>query len=279
VKELKHYFIPNTLEEAQKLLREPALNARILAGGTSPIFTSEMKFDAVVDITRLGLDYIRLDDKNVYIGTAVTVAELAASPVIAQLASGLLTEAALTLGNSHIRNMVTLGGNTVLPFLWYDLPVALLALEAKIKIKGSQEEIISLEQYYKNGRHRNLNPGEIVTEIIVPLSTPETKGKWLKFARTKVDFNILDFAVGLEIKAEICTKAVIVLGGASALPLRLQTVEELLIGKTLTEDLIAQAAKAARELVKPVSNIRASAEYRSEMIEVLLKRLLRALRG
>jgi carbon-monoxide dehydrogenase medium subunit len=115
----------------------------------------------------------------------------------------------------------------------------------------------------------------MVTEIQIPVLPPHTGVYFTKYSQMQGDYALASAAVliTLDKKKEICTNARIGLGGVASTPIRAKKAEAVLIGKKVTDELIAEAAKAASEETSPVSGIEASAEYKKELAGTLVKRV------
>ena len=130
---LKLFHYPKSVPEACSLLREDE-GAKIIAGGTALALTKLQKVHALVDISRLGLEYIKTETDGKHIGATTSAQTLATSVTLRQIAGGILSTAAAGIGSRPIRNQVTIGGNVVQLYPWSDLPAALIALDATVKI-------------------------------------------------------------------------------------------------------------------------------------------------
>jgi len=131
---------------------------------------------------------------------------------------------------------------------------------------------MALSDFFKGPGESCLNSDEILTDILLELSRPSAKTKFLKIGRVKMDLAIASIALLLEMEGERCQNVCIAAGSVAPVPLRLSEVEELLEGKPVTKELVAEAQKVASEIVVPITDIRASKEYRRHIVGVLVKR-------
>jgi len=270
---INQYFYPESLAQAYEYLNNPELKTRILAGGCSLIQQKTGDYDALIDITRLPINYIKEENSYLKIGAATPLSSLAKSPLLQHLAGGIVIEGVLNTASSHIRNQMTLGGNLAQPLWWCNLPPVFLALEARVKLFSGQETEISLEELYQRLPLRN----EILTEINFARPANKAKGKFVKFSLTKQDFAILNLAAIIEGDEQNLKKVRLALASAIPMAMRLKQTENLLEGKKLTPELLENAGKTALLETKPLDEIRASAQYRSELIETLIKRTINEL--
>jgi carbon-monoxide dehydrogenase medium subunit len=204
--------------------------------------------------------------------------ELEHSPVILAFAGGILAKAASTCGSIQNRNMATVGGNLANASPAADTAVVLLALDAEVVVASSRRKRnIALAEFY-SGPHRTVLSGELLEEVVIPALPRGGRLGWSfqKLGRTETDISLVNVAAGLQIDARGRIKwARIALGAVGPIPLRARNAEVLLLGNALSEDLLAQAVVAVMREVNPISDGRASAEYRREMSGVLARRALR----
>ena len=276
------YFEPSTVSEATSLLAKYKGEAKIIAGGTDLLV--EMKQERIspkyiINIKTIpGFDYIIYDSKEgLRIGALTTIRALEKStelrqryPVISQVVS--------QFGNIPVRNVATLGGNLCNAVPSADTAPALIGLSARAKIVGTDgERIIPLEDFFTGSGSTVLKTGEILVEIQVPVPPANTKGVYLKYAiRGKTDLPVVGIAVvvTLEPKDKVCKNIKIVLGNVAPTPMRANKAESVLRGKPYSAELVRQASEAASDEARPISDIRASAEYRKEMVRILTARAL-----
>ena len=148
----------------------------------------------------------------------------------------------------------------------------------KILVQGAQQG-----PYHSGGgffslgvKKTSLEPGEIVTGIVIPPLAENERAAYIKHAvRKAMDLAIIGVAVKIKVEDGICTDAHIALGAVAATPIRAPKAEEALIGKALTDEVIVKASEEAMDSCHPISDIRASAEYRKDMIRVFTKRAVR----
>jgi len=149
VKNVKSYVFPETIDEAIEILTASD-SSRIVAGGTWMIFNKDYRIETLVDITRLGLDYIKEDGEFIKIGATTTIARMLESPVLSDLAGGILADAGRRVANSHVRELITVGGDLGSALPWCDLPPAFLVLDAIAVIYDGKEKEIPLTEFYKD---------------------------------------------------------------------------------------------------------------------------------
>ncbi|MGA2985147.1 MAG: xanthine dehydrogenase family protein subunit M [Terriglobia bacterium] len=272
------FYRPQSVREALLLLRKVGKRGRILAGATDIVLQADRSTRFLVDITHVGLNYIRGNNRGCVLGATTTMAELEHSPVILALAGGILAKAAAACGSIQNRNMATVGGNLANASPAADTAAVLLALDAQVVAASSRRKRkITLADFY-SGPHRTGLNGELLEEIVIPALPGGGRSGWAfqKLGRTETDISLVNVAAGLQADAKGRIKwARIALGAVGPTPLRARHAETLLLGNTINEDLLMRAGVAVMQEVNPISDGRASADYRREMSAVLARRALR----
>ncbi|MBI5509287.1 MAG: FAD binding domain-containing protein [Deltaproteobacteria bacterium] len=273
---LSEYLIPTTVNEALRLLKERGGRAAIVSGGTVQSLRLPSRVGILVDITRCGLESIEADAVEITIGATVTAATLAGSASLDGLGAGMLCEAAAAVSPQAVRNQVTVAGNITGHLSWADLPVALLALDATAIIArdpGTKRRLSLAELFVEHPR-KVLEPGEIITAVAVRKPAPGTGGAFVKMARTAVDIGLANAAALLTVEAGVCKAAAIAFGTVQPRPARAPAAEALLVGAKLNETLIGEAAKRVAAGAVVHADLRASPEYRRELLATAVRRAL-----
>lgn len=276
------YLEPATIQEAVFLLSEYESKAKVIAGGTDlmvQIRNKDIKPEYVVDISLIpGLDYIKYDNKEgLSIGAMATIRALQSSAELQQRYSAIC-QAASQLGSVAIRNVATIGGNLCNATPSAETAPVLIALEAKVKIVGPDgERMIPLEDFFTGPGKTVLQNGQLVVEIRVPVLPPNTRGVYLKHSiRGSIDLAIVGVATIVTMDDELCQDVKIALGAVAPRPMRAKKAEEVLRGEKIDATLIQKAAQEASDECCPISDVRASADYRREMVKVFT---IQAVRG
>jgi carbon-monoxide dehydrogenase medium subunit len=279
------YQEPKTIEEALSLLEEYKGKAKVIAGGTdlmTQIRDDKISPELLVDIGGIeGLDYIHYDDRRgLTIGALTPIRSLEKSRVLQQRLP-ILSQAAGQLGSVAIRNVGTVGGNLCNAAPSAETAPSLLALEGIARIVGPRgERKIPLEDFFTGPGITTLGAGELLLEIQVPEPAPNTKGVYLKHGqRGTIDLAMVGVAavIAFEPDGLTCSNVKIALGAVAPTPIRARSAENILKGKKLDDVLIDGSAKAAVVETHCISDVRATAEYRREMVEVFTRRALRIL--
>ncbi len=273
------YYSPETVAEAVALLAEEGRT--VLAGGTDLLVNPRFMVGVreVVDIRRLGLDYIRIEGDWLHIGAGATMRMVAQHPVVQELASGILARGAAVCGSPNIRNMATLAGNVASALPSADTPPSLLALGAEALLVSTRgERWVPLEQFF-TGPAKSVRERELIQEVRVPLDAAAMQGGFYKIGRTAEDISIVSAAVALAIKDGVIHSGRLVMGAVAPTPLRTVQAESALIGQPPAEETFQRVAEIVREEVRPISDQRASADYRRRMSGVAALRALRQAAG
>jgi carbon-monoxide dehydrogenase medium subunit len=274
------YHCPTTISEAVALLAE--VGCTVIAGGTDLLVNPRYMVGVreVVDIRKLGLDYIRYEENWLCIGAGATMRTVAQHPEAQRLANGVLAQGAALCASPNIRNTATLAGNVASALPSADTPPALLVLDAQVVLTGIQgERIVPLDQFF-TGPGKSVRERELIRELRIPLDTTrKMSGGFYKIYRTAEDISIVNAAASLLVHEGIITMARLVLGAVAPIPLRARKAEEALLGQSPTEENLRQAAEIAREETHPISDQRASADYRRRTSAVAALRALRQAAG
>ncbi len=276
------YVAPGEIGEVCSLLAEQKENARILAGGTDLLMAMKQRFvtpHCVISLKRLSdLDRIRPgDDQGIHIGALVTHQTVVDSPLIRERWGALWTACA-KVGTPTIRNMGTVGGNLCNAAPSADTAPPLIAYRAQVTVRGTAgERRLPLDEFFRAPGSNALAAGEVLVAIEVPPLPPKSGAAYMKLpARSAVDITAVGVAASITLDAQgVCQAVGIVLGAVAPTPVHAQDAEALLQGKQPTEALLQEAARRAAEAARPISDVRASADYRRAMVNVLTRQALK----
>lgn len=277
------YVSPSSIEEALATLASLRGKGRVIAGGTDLVIHLQRRqriLECLVDITSIpGLDEIRMENSHVVVGAAVTFSQIEASSTIRDRAS-VLAEAASQVGSPQIRNVGTLAGNVVNAQPAADGSIALLALDAEAEIANltGRQWVPVATLFVSPGISRVDASAEMITAFRFRAAGPKESSAFERLARRRalalplinVGVNVLLNADGARFR-----DVRIAIGPVAPVPFRAREAEEALKNQPLSSDTIDQAAEIAVRESKPrTSLLRASKEYRRELIGVLTKRAL-----
>lgn len=284
---------PTTLNEALKLKAEHGAGARFIAGGTDLLIdlASDGSEDGaqmgLIDLTRIpGLADIWEEDGALHLGPLVTHNQCVRSRAIVESAFPL-ARACWEVGAPQIRNRATVAGNLVTASPANDTIVPLLALDASVRVESSARgsRTLPLARFFRGVRQVDLADDEMLTRISIPLPDSARRGNFIKLGLRRAQaISILSVAgsvacdSGEDWDSAAVTHAAIALGAVAPTVVRATAAEAFLLGKTLTEETILEAARLAARQARPIDDLRGSADYRVAMVETLVARLLRQLR-
>jgi len=266
---------------AVALLAEHGPSVKVLAGGSDLLVELKLMPDgpkAVVDISRAAdLKHIAITDQGLSIGALATHSEIMRSPIIKKLFPALV-DAAHTIGAVQTRNLGTLGGNLVTAVPSLDSGPTLIALEAQVVILGpAGRRRLALADFFTGPRKTDLKPGELLIEILIPKKNLGKPASFQKFGLRKGQaLALVNVAASVWLKGEKSRFAEprIALGAVAPTVIRAPQAEAYLEGRAATPEAMAEAGRIAAGEGKPISDFRASAEYRRELIAVLTRRAL-----
>ena len=276
------YVAAKDSRHAMALLAEHGANAQVLAGGTDLLV--ELKSatgvpQIVIDIARAeDLHNIELTAAGLSIGAAVTHTAIIRSPLVRDLCPAL-ADAAHTIGAVQTRNLGTLGGNLVTCVPSMDSGPALLALDARLTIAAPAGlKSVPLGEFFVGPRKTILKPGELLVAIVIPKNNLGKPAAFVKFGLRKGQaLALVNVAVSLWMDAAQQTfrEARIALGAVAPSVIRAAEAEAFLEGRAITPSAMAEAGFiAANYDAKPISDFRASADYRRDLVATLTKRAL-----
>ena len=278
-----NYYSVSSLPEALELLAKYQGRARIIAGGTDIILELERAqrpgVDVLIDITRIArLDEILLHGDEIHLGPLVTHNHVVGSDLLFRRAL-LLAQACIEIGAPQIRNRATVAGNIITASPANDTIPALMALRAVVKLSSIEgERTVALADFYTGVRRTVTRPDEILTGISFPALSDRERGIFLKLGLRRAQaISVVNTAIVLRFDGDTVTDARILLGSVAPTVIRAQNAEQSLVDNTLSPEIIAEAARLAAVASSPIDDMRGTAEYRREMIRVLVARGLRQL--
>lgn len=275
------YVAARDTRHAVALLAEHGSSARVLAGGTDLLVelkTASQVPRVVIDISRAeDLKQIVLTADGLSIGALATHTEIMRSPLIREMFPALVA-AAHTVGAVQTRNLGTLGGNLVTGVPSMDSGPTLIALDALVTIAGpAGGRKIPLTEFFTGPRKTALKTGELLTGIVIPKQNLGKPAHFLKFGLRKGQaLALVNVAASLWVDPEknVFVAPRIALGAVAPTILRAVKAETYLDGRAVTPEAMAEAGRIAVSDAQPISDFRASAEYRRDLIAVLTARAL-----
>ena len=273
------YFAPTSLDEALGVLAHFTENARPLAGGQSllPLLNfRRIRPAVIVDLGRVTeLAGIRRDNGTLRIGAMTRQRTVEREASIAILAP-LLAQAIPWIAHTEIRNRGTIGGSLAHADPCAELPAVMLALGATMHVRSAHgERAIAADDFIVDAFVTALRPGELLTEITIPVIAERTTHAFEEVARRHGDSSLFGVAASVTTDHDgRCTSARLVAMSTATGAKRLTSAEQILRSERPDARLIAAAADAAANEVQVAGDIHASAAYRRHLSRVLTRRVL-----
>ncbi|HUF42918.1 MAG TPA: xanthine dehydrogenase family protein subunit M [Verrucomicrobiae bacterium] len=274
------YFAPRSIDDAIKILSAHRDDVKVLSGGQSLLPLMKMRLSKpayIVDIGKIpGLDTIVEDGNSLVLEAMVTHAQMEHSELLRSRCP-LLPQTAATIADVQIRNRGTIGGSVAHADPAGDLPAAVMALDAEIKVVGpTGERWIKSDDFFLGLLMSVLEPDELVTAVRVPVITGE-KTAYLKAAPRSSGFAVVGVAVRLALEPSgTCTRAALGITGIADKAYRPRRTEEILTGRTLDAKTIEEAAAESTRNIDVIEDINGSAEYRTHLTHVYVARAIEA---
>jgi carbon-monoxide dehydrogenase medium subunit len=272
------YAAPTTVEEACQLLASNQ-NARPLAGGTDLLIQMKERGRPVPLLVSLrwveALSSLETNGQ-LSIGSMVTCGEIAWSEAVKRGWPGLVDGADL-VGSVQIRNKGTVGGNVCNAAPSADVVPALIVLGATARVAGpAGERTLPLHELFRGPGQTALAPGELLVGLTVPKPAAGSGSAYLRHVpRREMDIAVVGVAVQLQLEGDGRTvkDARVALASVAPTPIRSPQAEQALIGSQLSEETLRRAGEGAAADARPISDVRASADYRRELLKVYTRRV------
>lgn len=261
---LCEFIRPASLTAARDNMRELGRRGMLLAGGTALHFMQDHTPVSAVDITRIGLSYIRQDGPWYIIGATTPLADIQRY----RAPRWALHEICRRISTHQIRNISTIGGNICRVFPWADLPVILLAMNARMVIYSGKEEEFGADDYFAYQPARRFLDGNILTAVKVPALMAHHGFGSIKVVRTQASFPMVTIGALLELEGAVIKSARIAAGSAIPFPRRLPEVEAALAGREAVTAVFREAAAKAGPVAPWRGREGMSPEYSRHLAEV-----------
>jgi carbon-monoxide dehydrogenase medium subunit len=277
------YSAPETIDEAVSLLKAAGGSARPLAGGTDLVV--QMKERAtrfpypatIVSLDRVselrGVDFSETD--GLRIGAGATMTDVASHPAVRERYAAL-AEGAGVVGSLQTMNMATIGGNVCNAAPSADSVPPLLVYDAEAVIVGPDgRRTLPIAEFFRGPGETALAPDELLAELRLAAPVAETGAAYERNTpRKQMDIAVVGVAVALTLSGDTIERARVALGAVAPTPLRSASAEAALQGQTANAETFAKAAEAAAKDSSPITDLRASAEFRRHLVKVMTARLL-----
>ncbi len=275
------YACPQSLAEALAILTRTDGQVRPLVGGTDLIDQMRVgrrRPSLVLDIKGIPearrLEY---DRQGLHIGSAVSCTDIYSYGLAQDLYPAVVQGAAL-IGGLQIQNRASIGGNVSNAAPSADTVPSLLCYDAiAVMVAPQGQRQLPLEQFFTGPGQTVLQEKEFLLEVLLPPPPAHSKSQYLRFIpREEMDIAVAGVGslVALDRRSKRCTRARIALAAVAPTPIRAREAEAALEGNVITQELMREAGERAAAAIRPISDVRGSAEYRRELVKVLTRRAL-----
>lgn len=274
------YFAPTTKAEALELLATKQ-NVKVLAGGTDLVIQLKEKLvkpESVVDISKIDeLKGITIKKgEGAVVGACTTNATCEFSEELKKKYPAF-AYACGEIGGPQIREMGTVGGNLSHSSPSAETPCSLIAYGAELILESkSGKRTIAVKDFIHGNRQNDLQAGEIITQIVLPEPKAKTVVKYGYIGlRKAMEIDAANMAVSLTVEGGVVKDAMVVMGSVFIKPIISEKIPGLIIGKKVDDAVLKACGEAAMTEVKPITDVRASADYRRDTIGALARRLIK----
>lgn len=269
------YHKPDTLHDATQLLAQFGKNARILAGGTDLVNELKMGFrvpEILIDIKAISeLKKIQVIDNQLLIGALATFSEILQSKIVHENAN-ILHEAAGLVASNGVRNRATMIGNICSAVACMDSAAPLLVHDAIVHVVSAEgERLVPIQKWFDDNRKTTIKENELATHISIPIPKMKYAGAYQKMMRYSGE-DLSQANVGVLLFADNTVN--IAFGSVGPIPKRSPKIENLFKSKGITAQTIEEAQEMIEKVIAPITDVRASKEYRMHMTKVMFARAM-----
>ena len=272
------YQAPQSIEDAIGILQKTDIKSKVMAGGTDLIIqTKSQTADPVrvVDLKHIdGMMSYTLDDGGMSLGPAMSCAEFTRLDDVKAVYPGL-SESAYLIGSTQVQGRASIGGNLCNASPAADTIPALIANGAQCVIEGNNgERVVAVEDFVTGVAQNCMASDELLKQITIPRPAPGSSDAYLRFIpRTEMDIAVAGAGVSVTLDSSgKCTAARVAIGAVAVTALLVREAAEALIGTAVDEQALDAAAAAASAAARPITDRRGTAEYRTHVVGVLVKR-------
>jgi xanthine dehydrogenase FAD-binding subunit len=276
------YSRANTIDEATSLLRQAQGRARILAGGTDLLVAlreRRLTTDLVIDVKSIAeLAALRYDaETGLHIGAATPCWRIYGDPDVAKLYPGVV-DAVRQIGGVQIQGRASLGGNLCNASPAADAIPALIVHGAQTEVAGpAGRHLVAVEQFCTGPGRTVLQPEELLVALHLPPPPPHSSAAYVRFTpRNEMDISVVGAAawVHLDDEGSSFVSGRVALAAVAPTPLVVPMIESMLAGQPVNDETFVKAAVLAQEAAQPITDMRGTAEYRRQIVGVLVRRAL-----
>jgi len=271
-------LLPQSIKEATDALGKLKSKASVMAGGTDVVISMTKGFGSpnVISLAEIpGLDYVEYDSKNgLRIGAMATLQQVADNTDVKKRYPALWKACAIN-GTPQTRNMGTVVGNIMRASPSGDCICAVLAIGGKVVLRGPEgKREVSIDDFYLKYRVTACKADEFAIEIKIPAPAAGSCNAFARMTRTTLDLSKVNVACSLVMSGKTVKEARVAIGAVAPTTIRLKKVEALLKGSQITDDILQKIVETVPTEIKPIDDVRSTAEYRRDVAGVMVKRII-----
>jgi carbon-monoxide dehydrogenase medium subunit len=271
-------LLPQSIKEAVDALGKLKSKASVMAGGTDVVISCTKGFGSpnVISLAEIpALDYVEYDSKNgLRIGAMATLQQVADNADVKKRYPALWKACAIN-GTPQTRNMGTVVGNIMRASPSGDCICAVLALGGKVVLRSSKgKREVSIDDFYIKYRETACKADELAVEIKIPAPAAGSCNAFARMTRTTLDLSKVNVACSLVMSGKTVKEARVAIGAVAPTTIRLKKVEALLKGSQITDVVLQKIAETVPKEIKPIDDVRSTAEYRRDVAGVMVKRII-----
>jgi len=255
------YYHARSLEDAFARAKQLGSAAAYVGGGVELVLRRNPEITTLIDLSRCGLDYIAAVGEGIEVGSQTTLTTISHSADIKQYAGGSLAWWAGHIAHNNLRDMITVGGVIGRNQPWNDVVPHLIALGASVRLFDGAERLVPLAAYIEAKQ-----PGAIIKSVLLPSVDAGSRGFMWRFTRTQQDISTLHMSALIGGKGGIVSSANLVFAGRPGHAALYPALSEELVGKVLAHQTFVRVAEMARDLVEVGTDLRATGEFRRELV-------------
>jgi len=256
------------LEDALAKAKQLGSAAAYVGGGVELVLRRNPEITTLIDLSHCGLDYIIAAGEGIEIGSQTTLTTISRSADIKHYAGGSLAWWAGHIAHNNLRDVITVGGAIGRNQPWNDMVPHLIALGAQVRLFDGTEQLIPLAGYIEAKQ-----PGAIIKGVLLPAANAGSEGFMWRFTRTQQDISTLHFSALVAREGKVMTGATLVFAGRPGHAALYPGLSEELVGKPLSHETFARLTEIAPDLVEVGTDLRATGEFRRELVRAAIVNL------
>lgn len=262
---IHEYYHATCLEDAFAKARELGSAAAYVGGGIELVLRRNAEVTTLIDLSQCGLDYVKATPTGIEIGSQTTLTNLSRSSDLQRFAGGSLAYWAGRIAHNNVRDMITIGGVIGRNQPWNDVVPHLVALGAQVLLYDGAERSMLLADYIEAKQ-----AGAIIKSVLLPSENAGASGFMWRFTRTEQDISTLHFSSLIHTDGETVSSANLVFAGRPGHAALYPQLSQELVGKALSHTTFAKLAERAPAVVEVGSDLRATEEYRRELVHAAI---------